>query len=48
MPLTYLGDAMRQLMVGGAPVHSMALNLGVLTAFLVIFFSLAVRLFKYE
>lgn len=48
MPLTYLGDAMRQLMVGGAPVHSMALNLGVLAAFLVVFFGLAVRLFKYE
>ena len=48
MPLTYLGDAMRQLMVGGAPVHPMALNLGVLAAFLVVFFGLAVRLFKYE
>ena len=48
MPLTYLGDAMRQLMVGGAPVHSMALNVGVLAAFLAVFFGLAVRLFKYE
>ena len=48
MPLTYLGDAMRQLMVGGAPVHSMTLNLGVLAVFLIVFFGLAVRLFKYE
>ena len=48
MPLTYLGDAMRQLMVGGAPVHSMALNVGVLAAFLAVFFALAVRLFRYE
>ena len=48
LPLTYLGDAMRQLMVGGAPVNAMALNLAALTAFLVVFFALAVRFFKFE
>ncbi len=48
LPLTYLGDGMRQLMVGGAPVNAMVVNVGVLAAFLVVFFGLAVRFFRYE
>ena len=48
LPLTYLGDAVRQLMTGGAPLYPMALNLGVMAAFLAVFFALAVRFFKFE
>jgi ABC-2 type transport system permease protein len=48
LPLTYLTDAVRQLMVGGAPTNHMIVNLGVLAVFLVGFFALAVRFFKYE
>ncbi|MBM4435997.1 MAG: ABC transporter permease [Actinobacteria bacterium] len=47
-PLTFLGDAVRQVMVGGAPLFPLALDLGVLAAFLAVFFVGAVRLFRWE
>ena len=48
MPLTYLGDAFRQIMVGAAPFHPLYLDAAVLGAWLVVCMLLAVRLFKWE
>tara|TARA_Y100000588_G_scaffold369986_2_gene439607 strand:+ start:15959 stop:17047 length:1089 start_codon:yes stop_codon:yes gene_type:complete len=48
LPLTYLTDAVRQLMVGGAPINAMSINVVVLVVFLVGFLGLAGRFFKYE
>jgi ABC-type multidrug transport system permease subunit len=48
LPLTYLTDAVRQLMVGGAPINAMIINVAVLVVFLIGFLGLAVRFFKYE
>ena len=48
MPLTYLGDAFRQIMVGATPFHPLWLDAAVLGAWLVICMILAVRLFKWE
>lgn len=48
MPLTYLADALRQIMVGAPPVHPLALDLGVLAVWLVISAVLAVRFFRWE
>lgn len=48
MPLTYLADALRQIMVGAPPVHPLGLDLAVLAGWLVISAILAVRFFRWE
>lgn len=48
MPLTYLGDALRQIMVGATPFHPLWLDAVVLGAWLVVCMILAVRLFEWE
>jgi len=48
MPLTYLADALRQIMVGATPVYSLWVDLGVLAAWLVVSAALAVRFFRWE
>jgi len=48
MPLTYLGDALRQIMVDATPTYPMALNLGVLGAWLIVCMLLSFWLFKWE
>lgn len=48
MPLTYLGDAMRQIMVQSTPIHSYAIDIGVLGAWLAGCLAVAVRFFKWE
>jgi ABC-2 type transport system permease protein len=48
LPLTYLADALRQIMVGATPVYGLPIDFAVLTAWLVIGSLLAVRFFKWE
>jgi ABC-2 type transport system permease protein len=48
MPLTYLGDALRQIMVNGTPLYPMITNLGVMAAWAVACMLLAIKLFKWE
>jgi len=48
MPLTYLADALRQIMVGAPPVNPIGLDLVVLAAWMVVCSVLAVRLFRWE
>jgi ABC-2 type transport system permease protein len=48
MPLTYLADGLRQIMVGAIPLHSLQVDLIVLAAWLVICSVLAVRFFRWE
>ncbi|MFC2026856.1 ABC transporter permease [Chloroflexota bacterium] len=48
IPLTYLGDAFRQVMVDATPVYPMILNIGVLAAWFVICMILAIKLFRWE
>lgn len=48
MPLTYLGDSLRQVMVESAPLHSHMVNLAVLGGWFVVCLVLAVRFFKWE
>jgi len=48
MPLTYLADALRQIMVGATPVYSLWVDFGVLAAWLVVGAALAVRFFRWE
>jgi ABC-2 type transport system permease protein len=48
MPLTYLADGLRQIMVGAIPLHSLQVDLIVLAAWLVVCAVLAVRFFRWE
>jgi ABC-2 type transport system permease protein len=48
MPLTYLADGLRQIMVGAIPVHPLRIDLIVLAAWLAVCAVLAVRFFRWE
>jgi ABC-2 type transport system permease protein len=48
MPLTYLGDAFRQVMVDATPLYPLIVDVGVLAAWLVVCMVLAIRLFRWE
>ena len=48
MPLTYLGDSLRQIMVESSALHSHIINLAVLGGWFVVCLILAVRFFKWE
>jgi ABC-2 type transport system permease protein len=48
MPVTYLGDALRQTMVDATPLHSMTLDIAVLVGWLVVCMILAIRFFRWE
>jgi ABC-2 type transport system permease protein len=48
MPLTYFSDALRQVMIHGAGFGGIAVDLGVLAAFALAVFALAVKLFRWE
>jgi ABC-2 type transport system permease protein len=48
VPSTFLGDALRQVMVGATPEFSQAVDLAALAGFLVVLSAAAVRLFRWE
>lgn len=48
MPLTYLGDSLRQIMVDSSALHSHLINVGVLGGWFVVCLIIAVRFFKWE
>ncbi len=48
MPLTYLGDALRQIMVDATPLHPLTTDVAVLAAWFVGCLLLATRLFRWE
>jgi len=48
MPLTYLGDAMRQVMVNGTQVAPLGVDLAVLTGWLVVCLAISARSFRWE
>ena len=48
LPLTYLGDAMRQVMVNGTQVAPLGMDLAILTGWLVVCLTIAARKFRWE
>ena len=48
MPLTYLGDAFRQVMVNGTQVAPLGVDVAVLTGWLVVCLAVAGRSFRWE
>jgi ABC-2 type transport system permease protein len=48
IPLTYLGDAFRQVMVDATPIYPLILDIGILGAWLAVSMILAIKLFRWE
>ena len=48
LPLTYLGDALRQVMVNGTQVAPLGVDVAVLTGWLVVCLTIAARSFRWE
>ena len=48
MPLTYLGDALRQVMTGTSPDHPLIINTVVLFGWFVVASILTIRFFRWE
>ncbi|MBA2569577.1 MAG: ABC transporter permease, partial [Chloroflexi bacterium] len=48
MPLTYLGDALRQVMVGGAPFATLTVDALVLATWLIGSFVISARFFRWQ
>ena len=48
LPLTYLGDALRQVMVGGTPFVPIAVSVVVLTGWLIGCFAISARYFRWQ
>ncbi|MDD5191265.1 MAG: ABC transporter permease [Dehalococcoidales bacterium] len=48
MPVTYLGDGLRQIMIEATPIHTMNINLLVLGGWLVVCLAVSVRYFRWE
>ncbi len=48
MPLTYLGDALRQVMVNGTQVAPLGMDVAILTGWLVVCLGIAARSFRWE
>jgi ABC-2 type transport system permease protein len=48
MPLSYLGDSLRQVMIQATPLHTMNLNVLVLGIWLAVCVTLSIKLFRWE
>ncbi|MFC2035362.1 ABC transporter permease [Chloroflexota bacterium] len=48
MPITYLGDALRQVMVDTSPLHPIPMDVAILTGWLVVSIVLTIRFFRWE
>lgn len=48
MPLTYLGDALRQVMVGGTPFVPLGVDVAILAGWLVVCLAISARFFRWQ
>lgn len=48
MPLTYLNDALRQIMVDGSPLHSMTTDIAVMVGWVVVCLGVTIRFFRWD
>ena len=48
MPITYLGDALRQTMVDATPLHPIPVDIAILAGWLVVSIVLTIRFFRWE
>ncbi len=48
LPLTYVSDALRQIMVDGSPLHSMTIDVAVMAAWTAVCLSITIRFFRWD
>lgn len=48
LPLTYLGDALRQIMVDGIPLHSMTMDIAVMAVWTVVSLAFTIPFFRWD
>ena len=48
LPLTYLNDALRQIMVAGTPLYSMTTDVAIMVGWAVVCFGITVRFFRWD
>jgi ABC-2 type transport system permease protein len=48
LPLTYLNDALRQIMVAGTPVHSMTTDIAAMVGWVVVCLGISIRFFQWD
>ncbi len=48
LPLTYLSDALRQIMVEGTPLHSMTTDIAVMAGWVVVCLGITIRFFRWD
>jgi ABC-2 type transport system permease protein len=48
LPLTYLGDALRQVMVGGVPFAPLAVDVAVLAGWMIACLLISARFFRWQ
>jgi ABC-2 type transport system permease protein len=48
LPLTYLNDALRQIMVAGTPLHSMTTDIAIMVGWAIVCVGVAIRFFRWD
>jgi len=48
LPLTYVSDALRQIMVDGSPLHSMTIDIAVMAAWAAVCLAITIRFFRWD
>jgi ABC-2 type transport system permease protein len=48
LPLTFVNDALRQIMVAGTPMHSMTTDIAVLAAWAIGCLAITIRFFRWD
>ena len=48
LPLTYLSDALRQIMVAGTPLHSMTTEIAIMVGWVVVCLGVTIRFFRWD
>ena len=48
LPLTYLSDALRQIMVAGTPLHSMTTDIAIMAGWVVVCLGVTIRFFRWD
>jgi ABC-2 type transport system permease protein len=48
LPLTYLNDALRQIMVAGTPLYSMGIDIIVLAVWAIVSLGVTIRFFRWD
>ena len=48
LPLTYVSDALRQIMVDGIPMYSMLVNVAVMAGWTVVCLAITIRYFRWD